>query len=213
MFGCTDRRKFVMIETLRFIRHSFQILSFFSHQFMIFDHLKINRRELLWSNSLICKFMICRILKWIFNKTKKDERPSQEEQFIDFYTSFWTFTVSYLFFFVFLIIISVFAQPRYGFPIFCFVSREFGLRRISYSFDRSFYLRVEAVWTSTIGTNNLKISVLRNSYLRTKKIMKIMHLPLFPSILSSYFLSFFLFFLIQLLWRIAQFVIVIVRRY
>merc|ERR1712002_765869 len=112
--------------------------------------------------------------------------PSQEEQFFDFYTSFRTFTVSYLFFFVFLIMTSVFAQPRYGFPIFCFVSPEFWIAT-DFVFFRSLLL-------SSIGTNNLKISVLRNSYLRTTKIMKIVDLPLFPSILSTFFLSFLFFF-------------------
>jgi len=186
MFGCTDRRKFVMIETLRFIRHSFQILSFFSHQFMIFDHLKINRRELLWSNSLICKFMICRILKWIFNKTKKDERPSQEEQFFDFYTSFWTFTVSYLFFLSFSLSLRYLRNRD-------MVSRSFVLFRVNLDCDGFRILSiVPSIWESKRFEHQLSArTIWRSPYYEIRISVQ---RKLWRSILSSYFLSFFFFF-------------------
>jgi len=168
-----------------FVTH-FKFFLFFSHQFMIFDHLKINRRELLWSNSLICKFMICRILKWIFNKTKKDERPSQEEQFFDFYTSFWTFTVSYLFFLSFSLSLRYLRNRD-------MVSRSFVLFRVNLDCDGFRILSiVPSIWESKRFEHQLSARTIWRSPYHEIRIS--VQRKLWRSILSSYFLSFFFFF-------------------
>jgi len=138
-----------MIETLRFIRHSFQILSFFFTP--IHDFWPLENKP---KRALTIKFSDMQIhdlphIEMNIQHKKIWKTQVRRNNFSTFIVHFEHLPFLISFFFVFLITTSVFAQPRYGFPIFCFVSREFGLRRISYSFDRSSYqLSARTIWRS-----------------------------------------------------------------